>query len=423
MSFARSCAIALVLAGCAENAAGGSDAGSPEVDAARSDAGPDALDAAIADATIADATTPIDGDPGPVDAGPPRPDADVSGLRTVAEWQALFDGVAERDHAAALQLSTSGNGWRYYDLAYSIDGLTAMFRATGERRYLDRVLEHVENVIEDARESSSLPMSQFRDEFLGWPAWDHPRDSTIMGGEYPLFESYLFRYVARMLRAMRDDPSVFASTEYRVRYDRILAFTREHIFEKWMARGANSHVYRNRTHMASHWAYIALELAALTDDATERARYRAVVAAIDRDLPNSTSSLRGQLRSHPRAPGAYNWSDRWGEESPAQDVAHGNNVLAYLVEAHDDGSEWTDDDMGAMVTLMLDVLWERSTTGAAYPELVDGTGSGDGWFNDGFCKLGRYDVRVQRRLETHDVGRNWQLYGNGALNARLLGVR
>jgi hypothetical protein len=33
---------------------------------------------------------------------------------------------------------------------------------------------------------------------------------------------------------------------------------------------------------------------------------------------------------------------------------------------------------------------------------------------------GRYDANVQRRLETHTVGRNIQLYANGALNARLL---
>ncbi|UJR78164.1 hypothetical protein [Sandaracinus amylolyticus] len=420
-SRARWCAIVLLLAACSESASDAPDATSPgDRDAQVEPIDGGSMDAAI---LVEDATIPIDGDPGPVDAAPPRPDADVTGLRSIAEWQALFDGATEREHARYEPLSASGNSWSYYDLAYSIDGLTAMFRATGDRRYLDRVLGYVENMVEDARPSSSLPASQFRDEYLGWPAMDHPEDENIRGGEYPLFESYCFRYVARMLRAMRDDPSVYGDPAYRARYDTLLAFVRRNIFDKWMSRGANSYVYRSRTHMAAHWAYIALELAALTDDPTQRARYRAVVDAIDRDLPNEDSSLRGQIRPHPRAPGAYTWSDQWGLTTPAQDVAHGNNVVAYLVEAHDDGSEWNDDDMRALVTLMLDVLWQRSTTGATYPELVDGTGGGDGWFNDGFCKLGRYDVRVQRRLETHDVGRNWQLYGNAALNARLLGVR
>ncbi|UJR87221.1 MULTISPECIES: hypothetical protein [Sandaracinus] len=396
------------------------DASQPAIDAARP-----ASDASTPDASAptSDASAPIP-DAAVADAGPSRPDADVSGLRTVEEWQALFDAASEREHARYLPLSTSANSWDYYNLAYSIDGLTAMFRATGERAYLDRALEYVENVVADAVLSSTLPDSQFRDRFLGWPAFDIPNGGEdLAGGEYALFESYCFRYAARMLRAMRDDPSVFADPAYRARYDALLAFMREHIFEKWMTRGANAHVYRSRTHMASHWAYIALELAALTDDPAQRARYRTVVDAIDRDLPNADSSLRGQMRPHPRAPGAYFWNAEWGMFGPpGQDVAHGNGVIAYLAEAHDDGREWTDDDMRALVTLLLDVLWQPSTSGAPYPEFVDGSGHGYGWFSDGFCKLGRYDVRVQRRIETHDVGRGWQLYGNAALNAHLLGV-
>jgi len=51
---------------------------------------------------------------------------------------------------------------------------------------------------------------------------------------------------------------------------------------------------------------------------------------------------------------------------------------------------------------------------------VDGSGRGTGFFNDGFVKLGRYDANLQRRLETHVVARNTQLYANGALNMRFL---
>jgi hypothetical protein len=51
---------------------------------------------------------------------------------------------------------------------------------------------------------------------------------------------------------------------------------------------------------------------------------------------------------------------------------------------------------------------------------VDGSGRGNGFFNDGFVKLGRYGTALQRRLESHEVALNTQLYGNGALNARLL---
>jgi hypothetical protein len=54
---------------------------------------------------------------------------------------------------------------------------------------------------------------------------------------------------------------------------------------------------------------------------------------------------------------------------------------------------------------------------------VDGSGTGTGWFNDGLIKLGRYDANLQRRFETHTVGLNTQYYGNGALNASILGAQ
>lgn len=92
--------------------------------------------------------------------------------------------------------------------------------------------------------------------------------------------------------------------------------------------------------------------------------------------------------------------------------AHGNNLIAYLVEAEEVGIEWTRDDMKKLCRLLDTII---GTNG--YAEYVDGSGSGSGWFNDGFCKRGRYDANLQRRLEAHTVGRGTQLYGNGALNA------
>ncbi len=54
-----------------------------------------------------------------------------------------------------------------------------------------------------------------------------------------------------------------------------------------------------------------------------------------------------------------------------------------------------------------------------YRAYVDGTGSDNGWFSDGFVKLGRFDAATQRRLEDHRVV-NGQFAANMALNARVL---
>jgi hypothetical protein len=170
--------------------------------------------------------------------------------------------------------------------------------------------------------------------------------------------------------------------------------------------------------MASHWAYIAMDLSLMTTDSARKANYVAVFNNINRDLPNSTSSLRGQLAPSPVNASAYFWSDVWGSRArPGQDVAHGNGVMAFIVEARDAKMEWTDQDIRAFTTTLNSVIWPSA---GKYANYVDGSGSGTGWFNDGLMKLGRYDANLQKRLETHTVGNNTQYFGNGALNVRLL---
>ncbi|WNG20611.1 hypothetical protein F0U63_42405 [Cystobacter fuscus] len=339
-----------------------------------------------------------------------------AGLRSVADWETLFQKNWNSEHTSSfLPKSTSLDSWQFYDLAYGIDGNTAMFRATGKTQYLDRALLYVNNMVNNAKSSASLPKSQFKDAYLGWAS----ARSDTLGQEVPLFESYCWRYVTRLLRAMHDTPEVYGNANYRAQYDKLLAFSEKNIFEKWFKRGANSYIYRNRTHMAAHWAYIAMDLSLMTTDAARKANYVAVFNNINRDnLPNAASSLRKQLAPNPLNASAFFWSDVWASRArPGQDVAHGNGVMAFIVEARDAKMEWTDQDVRAFSATLNSVIWPSA---GKYAEYVDGSGSGTGWFNDGLMKLGRYDTNLQKRLETHSVGNNTQFFGNGALNVRLL---
>ncbi|WNG30160.1 hypothetical protein F0U62_43725 [Cystobacter fuscus] len=339
-----------------------------------------------------------------------------AGLRSVADWETLFRKNWNSEHTSSfLSKSTSLDSWQFYDLAYGIDGNTAMFRATGKTEYLDRALLYVNNMVNNAKSSASLPKSQFKDGYLGWAS----ARSDTLGQEVPLFESYCWRYVTRLLRAMHETPEVYGNANYRAQYDKLLAFSEKNIFEKWFKRGANSYIYRNRTHMAAHWAYIAMDLSLMTTDSARKANYVAVFNNINRDnLPNAASSLRKQLAPSPVNASAYFWSDVWASRSrPGQDVAHGNGVMAFIVEARDAKMEWTDQDVRAFTATLNSVIWPSA---GKYAEYVDGSGSGTGWFNDGLMKLGRYDTNLQKRLETHSVGNNTQFFGNGALNVRLL---
>ncbi|HEU4423559.1 MAG TPA: hypothetical protein VFR67_13590 [Pilimelia sp.] len=348
--------------------------------------------------------------PGPEPATPigplGRPLPDPTPPQPVSYWENRYVHGWDQQHTTAyLPLSRSRDSWDHYSLAYGVDQNTAMYRATGRVRYLDRALLYVSNVVASARVSSSLAGSAYRDGYLG-----SATTRSGIGGEVPLYESYFWRYATTLLRVIRRTPALYDNPIYRQQYDRLLAFAEVHVFEKWHRRGPDDTIYRSRTHMTAHWAAIALNLALVTSDAVRRAAYRAVVDDFDMDL-------RGQMRDNPAVPQAYFWSDKWGStDRPGQDVGHGNGVMSYVVEAHDFGTQWTPVDMDRFGVLLTAVIWPRDRV---YRRYVDGTGTDNGWFADGFVKLGRYSVAVQRRLEHHAVV-NHQFIANMALNARLL---
>ena len=348
----------------------------------------------------------------PPPAAPPAPPG-THPLMSVAQWEAKFKAAHDAEQRSKYDpWSKGGNSEKYYFVAYGVDGLVAMYEATGKTGYLDRALSYIDHIVEDAKPSSSIPTSQYKDQYLGWPAQD------LGGNEIPLYETYLWRYVTRLLRVIRFTPALYNDPAYKSRYDKLLEFSEVNIFEKWYTRGT-SNLYRSRTHMASHCAFIAFDLSLLTTDAARKARYQEVYNKIDHDL-------RGQIKPNPIDPSAYFWSDEWGGTHP-QDTGHGNGVVSYIIEAHDNGNPfWTDTDIMGLRNLVVKVLWNKSSTAPAFAGFVNGTGS-PSWTSDGWCKLGRYDEQIQRLIEQHGVGHEsgsdgyWsQEYANGALNVKIL---
>src|SRR5262249_57224538 len=119
-----------------------------------------------------------------------------------------------------------------------------------------------------------------------------------------------------MLRVMRRTPGVYDNRRYRGEYDRLLGFAEANIFQKWYERCANDNICRSATHMASHWALIALNLSVITTDDKRRAQYRTVVDNIELPLPNASSSLHQQLIQNPGDGHAYFWHDEGGRFPP-----------------------------------------------------------------------------------------------------------
>jgi hypothetical protein len=300
-----------------------------------------------------------------------------------------------------------------------LDDPVAMYLASGKTRYLDQALQRSNNLLATARRSSTLGPEAYGDSYLGWVS----RKNGMTGQEVPLYESYAWRYITRMLRVIRQTPALYNNATYRNQYNRLLTFAEVNIFDKWYFRGVEDNIYRSHTHLAAHWAFIAMDLSLMTTNAPRLARAREVLENINYHLPNyGGASLHGQFIPSPVQPGAYFWNWEWNEFSqPGSDVSHGNAVVAFIVEAHDLGvAEWSDLDVEALVVTFDKVVWPDAHT---YAEWVDGSGSDNGWFIDGWMKLGRYDIGVQQRLEAaneaHEIASS---HGNGALNAKLLGA-
>lgn len=350
--------------------------------------------------------------PPPPPSPSPSPHRPSVPLLPVTHWQALYEEIADAVDKQNDRFRRSTDSYDFYNMSYYIDATVSMFEATGEAKYAEVALEFAESMVASARPSSSITTSQFQDSYLGWAS----QEPGVRGLEVPLYESFAWRYVARLLRVLRTSP-LYADGAHRERHQKLLEFAETNMFEKWYSRGVENFIYRSRTHMAAHWAYIALDLAQLTTDESRRARYREVVDAIDNSLPNYPSSLRGQLQTSDTDPMAFWWSDVWGEMTgPGQDIGHGNGVIAYVVESRDLNAGWTADELGRFSRTLTSFVLDPE---GDYPKYVDGSGHSNGWIADGFVKLGRYDPAVQALLEDHGV-QNLQYYATMALNAKIL---
>lgn len=365
-----------------------------------------------------------DGGPPPDDIGAdlgsvPLPDPGPA-TRTVGEWEQMFRDTWDAERTESMALCDSADSWDFYNATYYVDGLAQIAEATGNPEYVAAAIECVDAMIARARPSTELGGEAFNDEYLGWTSFKN--GST--GQEEQLYEAHMWRHVTELLRVIEGDAEF--SVEYADAYDRILAFTERNIFDKWYGRGGGptAYVYAIVTHMASHWAWICLDLSALSEDASVVERCTEVVDRIDHmgvpGVPDN-SGLRGQLVEDQYAPGTYFFDMWWGSTAPpGQDVSHGNAVVAYIVEGHEHGAYWTLDDVTRLAGTMK-LVWPEGEDACA--EFVDGSGSDACWFSDGWDRLGRFDGEIQYRLESHDVGRGGQLYATGALNAAKLGLR
>ncbi len=336
------------------------------------------------------------------------------------DWISRFDKEFKKFRGEWAELSKSKFSKKHYHLGYELDALLAAFEFTGKKDYLDEAVTYVNNV----KNAAVKPAPQFNDDYEGW-LYDEG------GLERPLGESCFWRYVSKFLRIVKETPELYDDAAYRKFFDETLAFTEKNLWQKWYTRAMTEnprHIYPLRTHMASHWAFIALNLSGLTADPDINSQCREVSSVIN-------NGLRKNLHPAENNPDAYFWNATWNPDNEGdpnlpsdnkvevQDVSHANHVISYIVESFLQGVFWTLDDIKKFANTLKSIVWDPENSD--FFDLVDGTrkkidnvARPGRRQSDGWVKLGRFDNDLAGIYET-SLKENPEFVKHGKQTAQL----
>ncbi|MCO5235652.1 MAG: hypothetical protein M9933_05220 [Chitinophagaceae bacterium] len=322
-------------------------------------------------------------------------------------------------------------------LSTTLDAIQAAYIVTKDSAYLNDAIQLIDNIISTATISSTIPGNtyKYKDNYLGWIS---QTPDQAFNNEAFLFEGYVFQYITRFLYLINRNGWIFQSPEHLQWYNITLSFIEKNVWEKWITRsklqyGSPNRIFLGvRTHMAAHWAGIALVLEKVSLNQELKNQCKALYSTYD-------LLLRRNLRINVAHPDAYTWNCTWDntDGTPAkkdkevfiQDVSHGNHVISYLITAIElESANWNMDDVNRFINTVEKIIYNPQNI--SFNDSVDGTPSPErpGWGNfqaDGWIKLARYDMKLQnvymRFAETRaDLLRRYsqslQYYANLALN-------
>ena len=309
--------------------------------------------------------------------------------------------------------STREGSYRLMRLSRGVGALIAMYEATNSIEYLEESADLIDKILKGAVRGRDIPKNpeNFKDDYLGWinnaadDVSNHDTGPPLR--EVPLYESYLFRYMVKMAYIVLTSDDIDKKSRIYKRAENIHQFVARNGWEKWYVRGEKNrpgcypYLFRNRTHMTSHWAIVALFLRELTDDSSKIQQYTSFLELYDKQLRDNFKVTKDN---------AYLWNSTWDSPWPynsncnkvertknAQDVIHGNHVVTYIIEAYQMGLQgWGKQDISRLVNTVKFLLYDKKTNtfwgdlkGQVVPTVRDGI-----QFSDGFVKLSRYDQEL-----------------------------
>jgi len=319
----------------------------------------------------------------------------------------------------ANQRSKSGDAYQFMALRRDFGFINEMLYS-GDHSVIEFGLSLINNLMESSEQSSSIKNNKtFRDKYKGWVTL---YNNSERYKEVPLYESYSFFYIAQFLNILKDIGWVDESNSNAEWWDSTLGFIEENIWNKWLERSKSLknkdywYFLRQRTHMGSHWAGIAMYLGAMTKKEEIKAQTKEVQRQYDLLLKRNLKIVNN----------AYVWNATYdnikGTDASGtnkqiiQDVSHGNHVVAYILSAYEFGNpNWTKEDIKKLSNTFKNITYDKRAN--KFSDNVDGASDGrrPGWGNfvaDGWAKLASYDNEVKEILvkfgKTEMIGKYYQ---------------
>ena len=295
-----------------------------------------------------------------------------------------------------LSFSKQGNSFNFMHLGPVINSLCLMFENTKDQKYLLSAHEIIRNVISSA--------SKNRDGYQSWKVLTNsPGYSSAVGKEWILFEAHLFRYVVSYLYLVKTNSSEITNKVILNDNQNIINFVESNIWNKWLRVNNRNFselttFYGVRTHMGAQWAQIALGLSRLTASDARRQKYISFYKSYNKELRKNLILVDG----------SYIWNSTWNSSGvkelkarrdnrkdleTVQDVAHANQIVQYVIMAHEIDNSWTSRDLKYFSNTFKKRIIDSNLK--SVHTNVDGSGKltfvnlSDGWM-----KLGRYDSQI-----------------------------
>lgn len=321
------------------------------------------------------------------------------------DFKQKYDSILLSNNVSSLKkiygFAKSSNPNDFVKLSYYIDANNMMYQSTGEKKYLDYNYTIVEYLISSGKKDTKNSNLSRR-----WTAriGQHQSNAHMNGKEFILYEGYLFRHLANFAYLVKK--SQLYPNEKKLMIKEFVEDNFLKIYNQSIGLyGDLSELYSIRTHMGSHWAMTALYLYPITNNKVNKNIYKQVISEYNKGLKQNFK-LKNLDKDY-----YYQWNSTWDipftrlqkskkrtgkEQDEIQDVAHGNQVVEYIIAAHEMGyPDWSYLDLQYLANTLKNKIGFSKN---AFAATIDGkrgkntVDTGAGYKQStGWMKLAKYD--------------------------------